>query len=236
VTWEAHAVARKSDHVNALAAAATCLGRAVFVQAAETSNWEWFMKRIRTIAALTVVVALALTGVAAGAIKIKGGTTEIKLSQAATNVLSANHLTVTPLSPAAANASSYTFPISHGRLKNRNLHGVVRQRGGFAISNGTRTVKIRHLTLVSRKRGVYLWALVRMAGKKLHGHGASAHATATGVRRIGKVTDVSIKNQTATGTVRLTAFSANGINTLAGKKIAKAGTPIGSITITPTIR
>jgi hypothetical protein len=191
------------------------------------------MTRIRTIAALAVVAALALTGIAAGAVKIKGGTTQIKLSPAATSALTANHLTVTPLFPATASGSTYTFPISHGRLKRGNLRGFVRHSGGFTISNGTRTVTIRHLTLVSTRRGVSLFARVRALRMHRHSKGASAHAAIVMVRRIARVTDVQIKNRTATGTLRLSAFSATGINALAGKTIAQAGTAVGSITVAP---
>jgi hypothetical protein len=192
------------------------------------------MKPIRAIVTLALVASLAIASLAFGAIKVNGGTTQITLNPAVTNALSSNHLTVTPLTPATSSGSTYTFPIRRGRLNKKNLRGVILQRGGFAISNGTRTVRIRHLTLVSRKQGVYLWATVRVPAKKPGAHGPKAHAARFSVRRVARITGITVtKNtKTATGTVRLTKYSAGGINALAGKNIAAPGTAIGQITVT----
>lgn len=185
------------------------------------------MTRIRSIAALAVITMLALPS-AALALKVNGGTTQLALSTAASNALTANHLTVTPITPATASGSNFTFPISRGRLRKSNLRGVILQQGGFVISNGTRSVAVRHLDLVSGVHGVWLYALVgKPQVKKAGGVVRSLH-------RVGRVSAITVKNGTATGTVKLTKYSANGINALAGKKIAKAGTSIGTITVTPT--
>ena len=186
------------------------------------------MTRIRTIAALTVVGALALPSAAFAALKVTGGNTQITASSAATTTMSANHLSVTPLAPATASGSTFTFPISGGRLGKKHLHGTIAQRGGFTISNGTRDVTVRRLRLVSTGHGVWLFAFIskpRLA--------TAAHRPMS-MRRVGHLTGVNVKNGSATGKLRLTAFSAGGINALAGKHIARAGTPLGTITVTPS--
>ena len=184
------------------------------------------MSRTRGPAILTVVASLALAGtaLAAPATKITGGTATMTMSSAAAQALQANHLTVTPLAPATSSGTTLTFPVAKGHL-NKKLHGVVREQGGLAFSNGTTTVRVRHLTVVSSGRGVWLYGLVRRhAGRKL----AAA--------RVAHITGVTVNTTTLTaqGTVRLTPASARVINRLAGKPLAKAGLPIGTTSITVT--
>src|ERR1700733_4452576 len=73
-----------------------------FADSGTTNEQEGFMTRIRTIAALTAVGALALPSAAFAALKVTGGNTQITASSAATTTMSANHLSVTPLAPATA--------------------------------------------------------------------------------------------------------------------------------------
>ena len=56
------------------------------------------------------------------------------------------------------------------------------------------------------------------------------------LHRVARITDISVKNRTATGTVRLTNYAAGRIDRLAGKSVAKSGTAIGTITVTPKFR
>lgn len=188
------------------------------------------MTRIRTIAALTVVAALALPSASLAAAKVTGGTTQLTLSSGASNAMRNNHLTVTPIAPATASGSTFTFPISRGQLSKKRLRGRIVQHGGFKISNGTRTVAVRHLTLVSNQHGVSLWGIVSHAKA---GQSTTPHK-AIKVRRVARLNDISVKNGSATGTVRLTWYTAKGINSLAGKPIAKTGLAIGAMTVTPT--
>lgn len=188
------------------------------------------MTRIRTIAALTAIAALALPGAALAAAKVTGGTTQLTLTSGTSNALRNNHLTITPTAPATASGSTFTFPISRGWLNRNNLHGRIGQRGGFRISNGTRTIGVRHLELVSNRRGVSLWGIL---GQATFVKQTSRH-TATKARRVARLTDFTVSNGSATGTVRLTQLTAKGINFLAGKHIAKGSMPIGTITVTPT--
>ncbi len=109
-----------------------------------------------------MVICLAVTGVALAAFsKVTGGTTQVTASAAAAKVLSDNHITVSPLTPATQTGATFTFPISGGRLNLKTLHGVIRHKGGLSLSNGTRTVTLRQPTIVSDKRGAWLYALVR---------------------------------------------------------------------------
>lgn len=201
------------------------------------------MSRIRMLVALTVVASLALAGVALGAVtKVTGGSTTITISSAVSTALQSNHLTVTPLAPATESGSTFTFPIARGRLNTKSLHGYVIDKGGLAISNGTRTVDLQRPTLVSNRHGVSLFALVR--GRRharcilARGHRHALHCRYV-VRyyaaRIARITAISVSNGSATGTLSLTQLSASAVNRLAGKQIAKAGTPVGTATISPTL-
>jgi hypothetical protein len=198
------------------------------------------MSRIRMLAVLTAIASLALTGAALAAVtKVTGGTTTVTISSAVSTALMNNHLTVTPLAPATATDSTFTFPISGGRL-NKKLHGHISHRGGFAFSNGTRTERLRRLTIISTKTGVSLFALVhtRTKGKctlVVKKHVLRCHYVVKyQIARIARITAVTVSNGSATGTVRLTEVSADVINRLAGKQIASAGTAIGTATISPT--
>jgi hypothetical protein len=191
------------------------------------------MSRTRILAVLTAIAALALTGVSVAAPTAKhvtGGTTSITLSSGASTILSNHHLTVAPLAPASANGSKLSFPIAGGRL-NAKLHGFITHRGGFAISNATRTVRLRRLRIVSSASGVALRALVAKGVVTRHGHRRIRFYDAS----VARITGVKVSQGTATGTVRLTAVSASIINRLAGAKVAAAGNPIGTTTIAPTV-
>jgi hypothetical protein len=200
------------------------------------------MSRIRMLVALTAVAALAVPSAAAAAVsKVTGGTTQVTISSAVGSALSANHLTVTPLAPATASGSTFTFPIARGHL-NKNLHGVIYHRGGLAISNGTRTVRLRRLTIVSDKSGVFLRSLVAGPTRRTcHVSGRHHHRlrcvsrTRLVTRRIATLTDVTVSGTTATANVALTGAAAQEINVLAGKSIASAGTVLGTATITPQL-
>src|SRR5947209_8015396 len=101
------------------------------------------MRRLRFLTALVAVLALAATSAALAAnspfTKIKGGTTTLALNSAATTALTAAHLTVTPVAPATATGSTFTFPISGGRINLKTLHGVIKHHGGITVSNGTKS-------------------------------------------------------------------------------------------------
>jgi hypothetical protein len=199
------------------------------------------MSRFRMLIAITAVAALTFTSFAVAAVtKVTGGTTQITVSSAVSGALSANHITVAALAPATASGTTFTFPISRGHLNTQNLRGVIVHNGGLSLSNGTKTVRLRKPTIVSTKSGVSLFALVR--GRTVRScHHVAKHrvrcvsVTRTVTERIARVTGVKTTSSSATGNVDLTAFSARAINALAGKKIASAGTTIGTATVTPKL-
>ena len=198
------------------------------------------MTRTRTIAALTSAVALAVPGVASAA-KVTGGTTQITASTAAAKVLSDNHITVTPLAPATASGTTFTFPIAGGSL-NKSLHGFITHKGGISLTNGSKTVNVRRPTIVSTKRGVSIDALVkRPAVRVCHvlRHPRRVRCVFVArfrIVRIARVTDVKVSNGTATGTVHITAATAGLVNLLAGKHVVDAGAVLGTATTTPTFK
>jgi hypothetical protein len=202
------------------------------------------MSRIRLgAAAVAALVSLALAASAlAAVVKVTGGTVTVTPSAAATSLLSTNGITVTPVGKATSSSGAFTFPIAGGRLHTKTLHGVVREQGGLDLSNGTNTIKVRRLTLVSDKAGVTLLAVIRT-------HPAAACSTLAHLRarvrcrirtsfrvaRIARMTDLSVSNGAATGTVHITAATAAAINDLAGKQVTSAGAVLGTSTVAPTL-
>jgi hypothetical protein len=200
------------------------------------------MSRVRTTAVIAVVVSLALAGSALAAVlKVTGGTATVTPSAAAASLLSSNGITVTPIAPATSSAGVFTFPLAGGRLHGKNLHGVIREQGGLEISNGTDTVRVRRMRIVSDRAGVVLFALVRHHPSAACAALARPRArikcrirTSLTVARIARVTDVTIANGSASGTVHITAATAGLINRLAGKPVTSAGAVLGTTTVTPT--
>lgn len=199
------------------------------------------MSAFRKLAVITAVLSLAITGVALAAYsKVTGGTTKITLSSAVTSALSANHLTVTPISPATASGATFTFPIAGGRLDTTTLHGKIRSKGGVTVSNGTQSGTLRQLTVVSNKSGASLWALVRgkthrVCTVRRHHKVRCVTVSVARSERVATLSDVKVSGSSATATVNLTKASATMINKLAGKQIAKAGDALGTGTIAPTL-
>lgn len=202
------------------------------------------MTRILKLVGLTGVLSLALAGVALAAFtKVTGGTTTLTATSAAAKVLTDNHITVTPIAPATASGATFTFPITGGRFNAKSLHGVIRNGGGVSVSNGTKTVALRRPTIVSDKRGVSVFAVIR--GRVVHicrhfrAHRARVHCVVIERLRsvrVARVTGISVSGGQASGTVRITAFTAHLINRLAGKHVVAAGNVLGTATVTPTFK
>ncbi len=202
------------------------------------------MTRVLRLIALTVVVSLASTAIAlAATTKVTGGTTTVTASSAAAALLSANHITVTPVAPATASGNTFTFPITGGRLNTKTNHGVIRNGGGISLSNGTATLALHKPTIVSDKHGVSVWAVVRHRVAHACRHFGRRHARVRCVIiarwhsvRVARVTNASVANGQASGTVTITAFTARVINRLAGKNVTSAGDVLGTATVAPTLK
>lgn len=190
-----------------------------------------------------MIICLAVTGVALAAFsKVTGGTTQVTASAAAVQLLSDNHITVTPLTPATSSGATFTFPISGGRLNLKTLHGVVRHKGGLSLSNGTRTVVLRQPTIISTKAGAWLYAIARGPLERVCTHHIRLHhphvVCLTVIRshseRIAHIVDAKVTGGSATATLTLTRASAHLIDALAHKHVVSAGAVLGTAMITPT--
>ncbi len=204
------------------------------------------MSRIRFVTAVSVALALALAlaGIASAAqTKVTGGTAQITASSAAAQTLAANHITVQPLAPATQSGATLTLPISGGHIDTANLHGIIRMKGGLALSNGTQSVEFRRAVLVSNNHGASLWAFVRgnahrsctaVGARHHHAHVRCTRVTRWHTARIARLTDAQVSGNTASATALLTAASAKAVNDLAGKQVVKAGDVLGTASISPT--
>jgi hypothetical protein len=200
------------------------------------------MSRIRGALVLAAIASLVLASGALAA-RVTGGTTTITASSATTTLLSNNNITVTPIAPATASGTgALTFPITHGRLNTKTLHGRLVQSGGLKLTNGTKTVVLRHLEIVSTKRGAAVWALVRGESRRFCRHlhrfgrrGACAFVTRYRVAPIARITSGSVSGSSFTGTLAITQAAANVVDRLAGSKVVAAGATLGTISIAPTL-
>ena len=201
------------------------------------------MSRVRVAAvAVAAVASLAFAGSAlANGSKVAGGSTKVTASAAVAALLTSNHITVAPLAPTTASGTAFTFPITGGRFNTTTLRGFIRHGGGLSLSNGTKQVTLRRPTVVSTKHGVALDALVRGLSHRVcyvvgnHQFKHCLVVTRLVTARIARITDVSISNGTATGTVNITAFTARAVNRLAGKHVVSAGAVLGTASTTPTL-
>ena len=198
------------------------------------------MTRIRSVTAITALVSLVCAGTALAA-QVTGGTSTITPTPAAAALLATNHITVTPIAPATASGGMFTFPITGGNVNKHNFHGVIRNGGGFTLSNGTQHVQVRRLVTVWDRHGVSVFAVVRRHVQRNCHHTGPHHVLhcttvlLTTAARVARVTGVSVSGGSATGTVKITRFTAGVINHLAGSHIVSAGATLGTAKVTPTL-
>ncbi len=196
------------------------------------------MSRIK-IVLLAGVLTLIPASVAFAA-KITGGTAQVTVSSAAAQVLTSNGISAKALAPATQSGTTLTFPVTGGRFNTTTKHGTVRTAGGVELSTSTANVRARHLSVVSDKHGVTVWALVvgrrhlcRLVGHR-HPHSVCHTRLRARFARIATVSNVSITGTSASGTLHITVATAALVNRLAGKTIVHAGDVLGTATISPT--
>lgn len=198
------------------------------------------MPRIRYVAALTVALALALTGVASAKVyKVVGGTTKLTLSSTVVSVIKANKLTVKVLKPAKASGVTVTFPISGGRLASHTLTGYINHSGGLSVAKGKRALVLTEPQIVSTLGGDHLNAFAATQVTVCHkvGHKIVCHKVTRHVLiRVANLTGVKAVGTKITATVKLTGTAASALNAVIGKKVAKAGLVLGKATVSVKVK
>jgi hypothetical protein len=202
--------------------------------------------RLRYAAAITAALVLALTGAALAAspfTKITGGKTTLTLSSAAVNAASSAHITGAAIAPATVSGATSTFPIAGGQVNLSNLHGVIRLKGGFKLTDGTKSGTVRSLTIEAYGKTADLYGVVRggtvrrcsVVGHVPHRRVICRNVVRSAVVRLAHITGVKQSGAGATGTAALTAASAKLLDQLSGGKTFKAGQVLGAVTVTPTL-
>jgi hypothetical protein len=190
----------------------------------------------------TALVALCLmavgaTGAQAATVKITGGTTTITPSAATTQFLSNNGISVAALSPATISNGVVTLPVAGGRVNPNTLRGFVRHRGGLRFTKGNRSLSLRHFTLISTKRGAFLYATTPIRRCRASGLRAR-HARICFVRaeafRLARLSNVVRNGKTVTATLLLSRAAAHFINKVAGSHVVSAGANLGTEQTTVT--
>jgi hypothetical protein len=155
-------------------------------------------------------------------IHVTGQQTTITPSAQATAFLSAHSIKVSALGKATLGTNgSLTLPITHGFVTTPRHNGVLYHDGGAEFGNGTRSISLRAFVLVRESDHTVLTAKV---GK-----------VRLIVARVVKLTQtITAKQATITGTLKLSAAAARGINSLFGHHVVGAGANIGTLTSTIT--
>lgn len=205
------------------------------------------MSRIRSFplaAALAAVVSMAFVSgaVASPRQHVTGGSATIAPSSAAIGLLSSSNVTIIPIAPATASTTAagaiFTLAISGGRLNPTTLRGTLLGRGGLNLVTATRTVRLRSLTLVSSRGGLAVFARVlrrhRICYSSAHPR-RGCHVVGTALVLIARARPVTTSAGAITGTLDITAYTANLINRLAGKSLVTRGAVLGTITVAPTL-
>jgi hypothetical protein len=199
--------------------------------------------RIRLIVPLLACAALAVPAVASASVtKVTSGSAQLALSSAASTQLSSAGITVMPTAPTTVSGSTYTFPIAGGRVAVApKLSALLRLQGGFQLSSTSGNLTVAGLRAIGHGQTGWLFARThalkhpcRVLG---HSH-VRAHCLIRKLlasKRIANITGLTRTGLTATGTAQLTRFSAWQLDRLAGKPIALAGEPIGTVTFTVAV-
>ncbi len=153
------------------------------------------LRHVRLTLCLAAVAALAPGAAVAQAapVRVTGEQTTVTLSGAAKQALTAAGITYAPLAPATASPADLTFPISGGRVDATTLRGVVRHRGGFSLTKGEKTVRLRRpvarvtgaggfLSVRVKHRSCHLSKVVRWVPNHDHGNGHAARKVVRYVR------------------------------------------------------
>jgi hypothetical protein len=206
------------------------------------------MSRIRKVLILVGVLTLVPAGAAlaaslshrSGHAKVTGGSGQLTVSSSTAQLLSSNGIATKAVTPASQSGETFTLPVKHGRLNAKTGHGTVHLAGGIALSNGSSTVHLRGLTIVSDKRGVSLraltvnrWHRCRLAGHR-HRHAVCHSHLGAGIVRIATVSNPTISASGISGTLNITQRTADLVNRLAGKTIIQAGAVLGTVSTSLT--
>ena len=142
--------------------------------------------------------------------------------------------------PATLSNGVLTLPVAGGRVNPTNLRGFVTHRGGLKFTKGNRSLSLRHFTLVSTKRGVFLYATTpvrrcRTAGHRSRGRGPVRICFVRGeVVRLARLSNIVRNGKSITATLLLSQQVANFINRVAGSHVVSAGANLGTEQTTVT--
>jgi hypothetical protein len=202
------------------------------------------MFRFRAVVALTVAVSLAFAAVASAGVRtpITGGTTSLTPSSSLTGL----GITATPVAPATASGASFSFPISGGRLNPLTDRGVVRDTGALTLAGKGGTVMLRAPIVESRAHKLALYAerdvqrvgtcrpLTLTRRHRLHPRRRCVVVRTYRLIRVGVAAAPADSSGTVAGTLDATPAMARLLSRISATTVA-AGTPLGTLTIAPTV-
>ena len=109
------------------------------------------MNRISRLTVTALLVGLMVVVIATPAqakrFHVTGQQTVITPSAQFTSFLTSHNITVTAVAPATLANGSLTLPIVRGHVATPSLRGKLVHAGAVQLSNGTRTVTLRHFVL-----------------------------------------------------------------------------------------
>lgn len=187
--------------------------------------------------ALVLAAALALTGLIAGpaaakrGTKLTGGATTLAVPQATADALGGAGYALAPVAPATVDGTTFSFPITKGRVKQRGSNpfrffrrlarrtATVGHDGGLSITKGDKTVTATKLRILVRgRRGAIV---ARINDKR--------------PLTIATLANVVIKDGKGTAEAKLSGAAARALRrAFSDTTTWTRGIPLGVVTVAPT--
>lgn len=149
------------------------------------------------------------------------GATSLTLNAGTAKVLTANGVSVTPVSQARVRNNAIGFPVTGGLVRPGAMTGFIRHSGGLQFAAGGKQLTIRDFR-------------VNLATHRLYAYADEARASLPVLKLdLSKATVSTIKHRLAVNGVRtvLTVAAAQALNGYFKTKLFKGGLPVGRVAI-----
>jgi hypothetical protein len=169
-------------------------------------------------------------GIRLGVSKPKGGTTVVTADGALLSALTTAGVAITPSGAATMSGSSFTFPITGGRIvyKRANHGKRTKLLAGFILHAGSGLT----LTKATTTATISNFRIVLAAGKI----GRVDVKVGKGKLKLATLSNVAVNatSKSASATLSLTPAAAAALNAAFGTTLPKSGAVLGTVVITPT--
>ena len=175
------------------------------------------MKRLGIVVALGGLLVLAPA--ASADVGLRGGATTLRLNPGTAEALGSLGVTASPINPARARDTRFTFPISGGRIDPATAAGTINHAGGLRLAAGGTRVALRRFRVTVGKQ-LNLSAFV--GGELVH---------IAKLRGTPRVTRRGFDTRVRGLTAELTGKAARALNAAFGVSAFTRGIPLGRVAV-----